>query len=860
MTSQFSPKVSQILAFSREEAARLASRSVGPEHLLLGILRDSSGPVHDLFVKSDINFQSIKEELEQKVREEDFAQPLRTHELVLNEKASNILKLAVLEARIQATQMVDEQHLLLAILHDHVNNGAKEVLEFNNMNYEDALTYFRQKASSISDGIGIPDKEEDEDDGMLSINGNNSQKARPAGTTTTQRPAGKTPVLDNFGTDLTKAAAEGKLDPVVGREREIQRVTEILCRRKKNNPILIGEPGVGKSAIVEGLAQMICKHHTSPVLFNKRIISLDMTAVVAGTKYRGQFEERIRALIKEIEQNPDVVIFIDEIHTLVGAGSTPGSMDAANILKPALARGTIQCIGATTLDEYRNSIEKDGALERRFQKVIVEATTAEETTEILNNIKERYEHHHHVSYSDEAITACVKLTDRYVTDRAFPDKAIDAMDEVGARVHLQHAKMPPEIGEKEKQISYVKEKKQAAVRNQNFELAASYRDKQTELEAELQELQAKWENNEFGNRDVVTEKDVADVVSMITGVPVQRMAEAEGVRLKNMGAELKKAVIAQDKAIEKMVKAIQRNRVGLKEPNHPIGAFMFLGPTGVGKTYLAKKLAEYMFGSADALIRIDMSEYSESFNTSRLIGAPPGYVGYEEGGQLTERVRRHPYSIVLLDEIEKAHGNVFNMLLQVLDEGRLTDGNGRLIDFRNTVIIMTSNAGTRQLKEFGRGVGFTASGSMGLSLNESDKEYARSIIQKSLSKQFSPEFLNRLDEIITFDQLDLDAIKKIIDIELRGLKKRINELGYKLEITDKAKVFVATKGYDVQFGARPLKRAIQTYIEDGVCELLLDGQLQTGDTIRADKDNRDKLTFVTTHATLQEENHAVMAE
>ena len=844
MTSQFSPKVSQILAFSREEAARLASRSVGPEHLLLGILRDKTGPVHELFVKSDINFQTIKEELEQKVREEDFAQPLRTHELVLNEKASNILKLAVLEARIQATQMVDEQHLLLAILHDHVDNGAKEVLEFNNMNYEDALTYFRQKANTVSDGIGMPDKEEDEDDGMLSINGNNSQKSRPAGTATTQRPTGKTPVLDNFGTDLTKAAAEGKLDPVVGREREIQRVTEILCRRKKNNPILIGEPGVGKSAIVEGLAQMICKHHTSPVLFNKRIISLDMTAVVAGTKYRGQFEERIRALIKEIEQNPDVVIFIDEIHTLVGAGSTPGSMDAANILKPALARGTIQCIGATTLDEYRNSIEKDGALERRFQKVIVEPTTAEETVEILNNIKERYEYHHHVSYSDDAIMACVKLTDRYVTDRAFPDKAIDAMDEVGARVHLQHAQMPPEIGEKEKEISYVKEKKQAAVRNQNFELAASYRDKQTELEAELKELQLKWENNEIGQRDVITDKDVADVVSMITGVPVQRMAEAEGVRLKNMGAELKKAVIAQDKAIEKMVKAIQRNRVGLKEPNHPIGAFMFLGPTGVGKTYLAKKLAEYMFGSADALIRIDMSEYSESFNTSRLIGAPPGYVGYEEGGQLTERVRRHPYSIVLLDEIEKAHGNVFNMLLQVLDEGRLTDGNGRLIDFRNTVIIMTSNAGTRQLKEFGRGVGFTAGGRMGLSLNERDKEYARSIIQKSLSKQFSPEFLNRLDEIITFDQLDLDAIKQIINIELRGLIKRVSELGYKLEITDKAKEFVATKGYDVQFGARPLKRAIQTYIEDGVCELLLDGKLHQGDTITADKNaEKEELIF-----------------
>ena len=848
MTSQFSPKVSQILAFSREEAARLASRSVGPEHLLLGILRDKTGPVHELFVKSDINFQTIKDELEQKVREEDFAQPLRTHELVLNEKASNILKLAVLEARIQSTQMVDEQHLFLAILHDHVNNGAKEVLEFNNMNYEDALTYFQQKASQTQNGIGIPDKEEDEDDGMLSINGGNSQKSRQRNSSNTatsvQRQTGKTPVLDNFGTDLTKAAAEGKLDPVVGREREIQRVTEILCRRKKNNPVLIGEPGVGKSAIVEGLAQLICKHHTSPVLFNKRIINLDMAAVVAGTKYRGQFEERIRALIKEIEQNPDVIIFIDEIHTLIGAGSTPGSMDAANMLKPALARGTIQCIGATTLDEYRNSIEKDGALERRFQKVMVEPTTPKETIEILNNIKDRYEYHHHVAYSDDAILACVKLTERYVTDRAFPDKAIDALDEVGARIHLQHAQMPPEISEKEKEISYVKEKKQAAVKNQNFELAASYRDKQTELEAELAELQDKWTNNEIGSRDIVTEKDVADVVSMITGVPVQKIAEAEGARLKNMGEELKKAVVAQDKAIEKMVKAIQRNRVGLKEPNHPIGAFMFLGPTGVGKTYLAKKLAEYMFGSSDALIRIDMSEYSESFNTSRLVGAPPGYVGYEEGGQLTEKVRRHPYSIVLLDEIEKAHGNVFNMLLQVLDEGRLTDGNGRLVDFRNTVIIMTSNAGTRQLKEFGRGIGFNAGSSMGLSLNENDKEYARSIIQKSLSKQFSPEFLNRLDEIITFDQLDLEAIKKIIDIELSGLKKRIEDLGYKLELTDKAKEFVATKGYDVQFGARPLKRAIQNYIEDGVCELILDNKLNKGDSILIEKNpGKEELIF-----------------
>lgn len=845
MTSQFSPKVSQILAFSREEAARLASRSVGPEHLLLGILRDKTGPVHDLFLKLDINYQSIKTELEQKVREDDFMQPLNTRELVLNEKASNILKLAVLEARIQSMQMVDEQHLLLAILHDHANNGAKEVLEFNNMSYEDALTYFQNKSGYMTnDGIDMPDKDEDED-GMLSINGGNSQKSNPQSTATgVHRSQGKTPVLDNFGTDLTKCASEGKLDPVVGREREIQRVVEILCRRKKNNPILIGEPGVGKSAIVEGLAQLINKHHTSPVLFNKRIISLDMTAIVAGTKYRGQFEERIRALIKEIEQNPDVVIFIDEIHTLIGAGSTPGSMDAANILKPALARGTIQCIGATTLSEYRNSIEKDGALERRFQKVIVEPTTSDETITILNNIKERYENHHHVSYTNDAILACVKLTERYVTDRFFPDKAIDVLDEVGARVHLRHTQMPPEISEKEKEINFIKGKKQAAVRNQNFELAASYRDKQTELEAELSELQEKWANNEIGTRDEITENDVTEVVSMITGVPVQRMAEAESARLKNMANDLKAVVVAQDKAIEKMVKAIQRNRVGLKEKNHPIGAFMFLGPTGVGKTYLAKKLAEHMFGSSDALIRVDMSEYSESFNTSRLVGAPPGYVGYEEGGQLTEKVRRHPYSIVLLDEIEKAHGNVFNMLLQVLDEGRLTDGNGRLIDFRNTVIIMTSNAGTRQLKEFGRGIGFNAGGFSSENINETDKEYARSIIQKSLSKQFSPEFLNRLDEIITFDQLDLEAIKRIIDIELKGLVGRIKELGCNIKISNAAKEFVASKGYDVQFGARPLKRAIQNYIEDGLCELILDGKLKDNDVILIDKNpDKDGLSF-----------------
>ncbi len=856
MSSQFSPKVSQVLAFSREEAARLASRSVGPEHLLLGLLREQNGLLRDLFLKFDINLQSVKWLLEEKVREDDITRPINTQELVLNEKASNILKLAVLEARIQHMQTVDVQHLLLAILHDQVNNGAKEVLETNNMNYEDTLEFLQRAASPTRNGLGLPDEDEEEDEENITqgnSTANNTQRQRGTATQTARNNS-KTPVLDNFGTDLTKAAAEGKLDLCVGREREIQRVCEILCRRKKNNPILIGEPGVGKSAIVEGLAQLIVKHRTSPILFNKRVITLDLTGVVAGTKYRGQFEERIKALIKEIEQNPDVIIFIDEIHTLVGAGSTPGSMDAANILKPSLARGTIQCIGATTLDEYRNSIEKDGALERRFQKVMVEPTTTDETIQILHNIKDRYEAHHHVRYTDDAIMACVKLTERYVNDRFFPDKAIDAMDEVGAKVHLQHAEVPSEITDKEKEISLIKEKKQMAVKNQNFELAAGYRDRQAALEHELAELQRKWEAGDTDNCETVSEQEVADVVSMMTGVPVQRMAEAEGLRLKNMSHELKGSVIGQDKAIDKVVKSIQRNRVGLKDPNHPIGVFMFLGPTGVGKTYLAKKLAEHMFGSEDALIRIDMSEFTESFNVSRLVGAPPGYVGYEEGGQLTEKVRRKPYSIVLLDEIEKAHGNVFNLLLQVLDEGRLTDGNGRLVDFRNTVIIMTSNAGTRQLKEFGRGVGFNAGG-IGISADEKDKEYARSIIQKSLSRQFSPEFLNRLDEIVTFDQLDLASIKQIIDIELRGLFRRFETIGYRMEISDQAKEFVATKGYDVQFGARPLKRAIQNHIEDGVCELLLDGHLAPGDTIVVDKrPDADELTFtVKTH---QEEHVA----
>ena len=655
-----------------------------------------------------------------------------------------------------------------------------------------------------------------------------------------------TPYLDKFSYDLTKAAKDGSLDPVVGRDKEITRLMEILGRRKKNNPVLIGEPGVGKSAIVEGLAQMIAKGDQSSLFFNKRVLSLDMTGIVAGTKYRGQFEERIKGIIKELERNPNIIVFIDEIHTLIGAGGAEGSMDAANIMKPALARGFIQCIGATTLNEYRKSIEKDGALERRFQKIIVEPTTAEETLEILYNIKEKYEEHHNVSYTDEALKACVKLADRYMHDRSFPDKAIDVMDEAGAHIHINSATVPDELIEAEKKLNATIAKKQAAVASQNFEMAATLRDYQTKQERDIEMMRKQWEHGDPNHRVTLDETEIAKVVSNMTGIPVQQMAESENVRLRNMGKTLKEKVIAQDAAIDKVVKSIQRNRMGLKDPNHPIGVFMFLGPTGVGKTYLAKKLAEELFGSADALFRIDMSEYAEGFNTSRLIGSPPGYVGYDEGGQLTEKVRRKPYSIVLLDEIEKANSQVFNLLLQVMDEGRLTDGNGRLIDFRNTIIIMTSNAGTRQLKEFGRGVGFNAGGigSNGMPIDEKDKEYARSVIQKHLSKQFAPEFLNRLDEIITFDQLDLSAITSIVDLELKSLVKRIENLGYHFQMTDKAKEFVASKGYDVQFGARPLKRAIQNYVEDGLCELLMEGNLKSGSVISIGKNpKKDELTF-----------------
>lgn len=827
MSNEFTQQVSDIVVYGKEEANRLQNDHIEPEHLLLGILRDGECKAAEVLKSFYLDLKGIKNELETQLREKSILENY-SQDISFSEEASKILTLSKLEARLMNDEKVDTPHILLAIMRDNQNNAYK-ILEKNDVTYEKIIDRLKQEEAPF-DGLDFNDDEEEEGIGRRgNADKNNDGFGSSANRQTTQteqkQADGGTPYLDNYGIDLTQAAEGGKLDPVVGREKEIERIAQILSRRKKNNPILIGEPGVGKSAIAEGLALRIVEKRVSRALFGKRIISLDMTAVVAGTKYRGQFEERIRAILTEVKKHPDVILFIDEIHTIVGAGSAAGSMDAANMLKPALARGEIQCIGATTLDEYRKNIEKDGALERRFQKVLVEPTSPEETLQILRNIKDKYEEHHNVTYTDEALEACVRLTDRYVTDRYFPDKAIDAMDEAGSRIHLTHISVPQEIEEQERLIEEAQQHKNEAIRLQNFELAASFRDRENQYTEQLERLKNEWKEKLKDNRETVDAPQIEEVVSMISGVPVQRMAQAEGVRLKGMKQALLSKVIGQDKAVETLVRSIQRSRVGLKDPNKPIGTFLFLGPTGVGKTHLAKELAKNMFGTTDAIIRIDMSEYMEKFTVSRLIGAPPGYVGYEEGGQLTEKVRRHPYSIVLLDEIEKAHSDVFNMLLQVMDEGRLTDSLGRTVDFKNTIIIMTSNIGTRQLKEFGKGIGFTAQ------TGENEKEHANSVIRKALNKSFAPEFINRLDEIVTFDQLDIASLEKIIDIELAGLYKRIEGCGYHLLLDQEAKRFVAEKGYDVQFGARPLKRSIQNHLEDGLAELIINEEPQAGDTL-----------------------------
>ena len=830
MDSKFSQKLKDILAYSKEEAIRLNNNHIGTEHIFLGILREGSGLAIETLEDMDISLPDLKRAIEAKIKLKGEIAIPDLDNIPLLKAAENALKIVYLEARSMKNESVNTGHLLLALLRDETSIVTLTLSEQDI--YYDTVKSILQK-NQIT---GMADHNYDDDDDN-SFGGKGESSSNPQASA--PKSGSDTPVLDNFGVDLTKAAEENRLDPIVGRELEIERLAQILSRRKKNNPVLIGEPGVGKSAIAEGMAIRIIQKKVSRILFGKRIIALDLASIVAGTKYRGQFEERMKAILNELSKNDNIILFIDEIHTIVGAGGATGSLDAANMLKPALARGEIQCIGATTLDEYRQFIEKDGALERRFQKVMVDPTSNEETVEILNNIKERYEDHHNVNYTSDAIEACVSLTTRYISDRHLPDKAIDALDESGSRVHISNIKVPKRIAELEKEIEEVREKKITAVKGQNFEMAASFRDREKNILDTLENEKNKWESDLIKHRETVNAENVAEVVAMMTGVPVQRIAQTEGNRLLKMGEELKGEVIGQENAIDKIVKAIQRNRAGLKDPNKPIGTFIFLGPTGVGKTQLAKILAQYLFDSKDNLIRVDMSEYMEKFAVSRLVGAPPGYIGYEEGGQLTEKVRHKPYSVVLLDEIEKAHPDVFHLLLQVLDEGRLTDSLGRRIDFRNTIIIMTSNIGTRQLKEFGSGVGFNTS-----SKQSSSNEIAKGVIQKALKNAFAPEFLNRIDDVILFNQLSKEDIHKIIDIELKGLYERVELLGYKLRITPKAKDHIASKGYDVQYGARPLKRAIQKYLEDEMAEVILKAKIVEGDSIVVNFDAKsEKIKF-----------------
>ncbi|MDX2431527.1 MAG: ATP-dependent Clp protease ATP-binding subunit [Bacteroides sp.] len=832
MDAQFSQRIKDVLGYSKEEAVRLGNSHISVEHLFLGILRDGEGLAIDVLVVLGVELYDLRMAIEKSIRNDQPSPVTDPDSLPLLKSAERILKLTHLEARSMKEKTIDTNHLLLAILKDENNYATRYLVE-------NGISYNKVK-QEISDSLpesraDFPGDEDEEGKGPFGGSGGGSGSGSggaKGNQGSSSKSSSETPVLDNFGIDLTKAAEEDRLDPVVGREIEIERLAQILSRRKKNNPILIGEPGVGKSAIAEGLALRIIQRKVSRVLFDKRVVTLDLASIVAGTKYRGQFEERMKAILNELTKNPSIILFIDEIHTIVGAGGATGSLDAANMLKPALARGEIQCIGATTLDEYRQHIEKDGALERRFQKVMVDPTSPEETIEILKNIKERYEDHHNVFYTDDAIDACVKLTQRYISDRHLPDKAIDALDESGSRVHISNIIVPDQIVELEKDIERTKQEKIQAVKNQNFEKAASYRDKEKELLDKLDSEKKKWEKDLSQNRETVDEDKVAEVVAMMTGVPVQRIAQAEGARLLKMADELRGSVIGQDEAIGKVVKSIQRNRAGLKDPNKPIGTFVFLGPTGVGKTQMAKVLSEYLFESIDNLIRIDMSEYMEKFSISRLVGAPPGYVGYEEGGQLTEKVRRKPYAVVLLDEIEKAHPDVFNILLQVLDEGQLTDSLGRRVDFRNTIVIMTSNIGTRELANFGQGVGFATK-----TRQDASNDYSKGVIQKALKRAFAPEFLNRIDDVVLFNTLFRDDIHKIIDIELKGLYTRVKTLGFEVKLTDEAKDYVLDKGYDIQYGARPLKRAIQKYLEDPMAETIIKSSLVEGDTMLVDFDS-----------------------